>query len=188
MNIITPTAPVTPEDLLNLPDSVSYELVNGKLVERNMGMESSEIAARIVFLIALFLRDKKLGRLFGADASYQCFPDAPNKVRKPDVSFIRSGRLPGDRSPQGHGRIAPDLAIEVVSPGDLSYEIEEKVAEYLQAGVPLVWVVYPPTRRVRIHRSPSSPLGSVSELSDKETITGEDVLPGFSCAVQEFFA
>ena len=187
MTTITPRTIFTPDDLLKLPDAVSYELVDGKLVERNMGMESSEIALRIAFRLGLFLRDHPIGRLFGADAGYQCFPESPGKVRKPDVSFIRSGRLPGDRTPQGHCPIHPDLAVEVVSPGDLSYEVEEKVAEYLRAAVPLVWVVHPPTRTVRIHRPRQSPQERVSDLTDAETITGEDVLPGFSCAVKDFF-
>jgi Uma2 family endonuclease len=187
MTTITPRTHFTPEDLLRLPEAVSYELVDGKLVERNMGMESSYIAARIVFLISLHLRDHPYGYLFGADASYQCFPDAPNRVRKPDVSFIRSGRLQDEQIPQGHCPIHPDLAVEVVSPGDLAYEVEEKVAEYLGAGIPLVWVVHPPTRTVRVHRPRTAAQGRVSDLTDADTITGEDVLPGFSCAVKEFF-
>jgi Uma2 family endonuclease len=179
--------PFTPEDLLRLPDAVNYELVDGKLVERNMGMESSEIAVRIAILIGLYLRDHPTGRLFGADASYQCFKDAPDKVRKPDVSFVRAGRLPGDKAPKGHSRVPPDLAVEVSSPGDLVYEIEEKVAEYLAAGVPLVWVVHPPTRTVRIHRPRTSTRGPVAELNDQDTLTGEEVLPGFSCPVRSLF-
>jgi Uma2 family endonuclease len=178
----------TPDDLLRMEDAVNYELVDGKLVERHMGMESSEIAARIVLLIGMFLRSESIGRLFGADASYQCFLKAPKKVRKPDVSFIRSERIPGGQLPTGHCSFRPDLAVEVISPGDLAYEVEEKVAEYLEAGVPLVWIVNPPTRTVRIHRPKSSPGGPIAELSGDDTITGEDVLPGFSCKVSEFFA
>ena len=102
MTTITSAAPVTPEDLLTLPDSVNYELVDGRLVERNMGMQSSGIGWRVGGLLFMFLRDHPLGMAFGADAGYQCFPDAPGKVRKPDVSFIRSGRLPGDRTPLGY--------------------------------------------------------------------------------------
>ena len=188
MTIANPGTQFTPDDLLRMEDAINYELVDGKLVERHMGMESSEIAARIVLLIGLFLRDHPLGRLFGADASYQCFPNASKNVRKPDVSFIRSGRLPGDRAPTGHSPIAPDLTVEVISPNDLAYEVEEKVAEYLQAGVPLVWIVNPPTRTVRIRRPKSSPRGPVAELSGDDVITGEDVLPDFSCKVSEFFA
>src|SRR3954469_6764848 len=130
MTTVTSATEFTPEDLLNLPDNVSYELVDGKLVERHTGFESSEIAARILGLLWMFLKDHKLGRLAGADGSYQCYPDAPGKVRKPDVSFIRFGRLPGDKSPQGHCLIHPDLAVEVVSPGDEFYAVEKKVAEY----------------------------------------------------------
>ena len=188
MTIASPETRFTPEDLLRMEDAINYELVDGKLVERHMGMESSEIALRIAFLLGLFLRDHRLGRLFGADASYQCFPNASKNVRKPDVSFIRSGRLSGDRAPAGHSLIPPDIAVEVISPNDLAYEVEEKVAEYLQAGVPLIWIVNPPTRAVRIHRPKSSPRGPVAELSGDDVITGEEVLPEFSCKVSEFFA
>jgi Uma2 family endonuclease len=187
MSLLTPTAPITPEDFLHLSDAGLYELVDGRLVERHMGLESSSVAARILFLIALFLKDHPLGHLFESEASYQCFPHAPKQVRRADVSFIRAGRFEGDRLPKGHCRIAPDLVIEVVSPGDLAYEVEEKVNEYLQAGVPLIWVVYPPTRTVKVYRQPSSALGKASEFSADETVTGEEVLPGLSSRVSEFF-
>lgn len=187
MSVITSSPPVTPHDLLAMPDAVKYELVDGRLVERNMGMESSEIALRIAVLIAMFLRARPIGHLFGADASYQCFAHLPDKVRKPDVSFIRSGRLLGEKAPKGHCSIAPDLAVEVISPGDSAYEVEEKVAEYLAAGVSLVWVVHPPTRTIRIHRAGSSSRSNVSQLAENDTIDGEDVLPGFSARVAECF-
>lgn len=187
MAMISSPPSFTPEDLLRLPDAVNYELVDGRLVERNMGMQSSMIALRMATRIEMSFGGHPPGFLFGADAGYQCFPDAPGKVRKPDVSFIRTGRLPGGKAPLGHCPIAPDLAVEVISPKDLAYEIEEKVAEYLAAGVPLVWVVHPPTKTVRVHRSRSSPRGSVSELNESDSLDGEDVLPGFSCAVKELF-
>jgi Uma2 family endonuclease len=152
-----------------------------------MGMESSRIGMRVGHLVSKFLDDRPGGLLFGADAGYQCFPN-PNSVRKPDVSFIRAGRLANDRAPEGHCRIPPDLAVEVISPNDLAYEVEEKVAEYLEAGVPLVWIVNPPMRSVRIRRPKTAANGPVAELSGDDTITGEDVLPGFSCKVSEFFA
>jgi Uma2 family endonuclease len=77
--------------------------------------------------------------------------------------------------------------VEVVSPGDEAYHLDEKVAEYLAAGVPLVWVVWPESRTVLVYRQPSSPLGTASRLTAADTISGEDVLPGFSCGVKEFF-
>lgn len=170
-----------------MPDGNAYELIDGALVERNMGLESSEIAGRIIVLIGLFLRRRGLGRLFPPDAGYQCFAEDQNKLLRPDVSFIRSGRLPGNRVPKGWARIAPDLVVEVVSPNDIADEVEAKVNVWLGAGVSLVWVVYPTTRTVRVHRPRSSPQGRVSDLADSETLSGEDVLPGFACPVREIF-
>jgi len=176
---------ITPEELLALPDAVNYELVDGQLVERKMGFESSEIALKIAILLGTFLRGKHLGRLAGADASYRCFPDDLQKVRKPDVSFIRSGRLANDLSPQGHCPIPPDLAVEVISPKDLADDIDEKIVEYLRVGVPLIWIVSPTARNVRVLRSASQGGGVI--LTAADTIAGEDINPGFSCTVSEFF-
>ncbi len=187
MSIITPAGQITPEELLELPDAINFELVDGQLVERHMGSESSEICGRIVVLIGIFLRKHKLGHLLTSEGSYQCFPDASRKVRRPDASFIRNGRLKDERVPKGHVLIPPDLAIEVVSPGDLAYEVDEKIAEYIGAGVPLVWVVYPPSRTVEVRRPRSSPLGPISHLNETDMISGEEVLPGFSASVREFF-
>jgi Uma2 family endonuclease len=177
----------TPEELLSLPDAVNFELVDGSLLERHMGSESSAIAMAIGVILGNFVRSRRLGHIFTADCGYQCFPDATSKVRKPDVSFIRTGRLEGERIPQGHLRIAPDLAVEVLSPGDLAYEIDEKVQEYLAAGVRLIWVVSPNTRTLRIHRPRDARLGPISALVESDSISGEDILPGFQCAVSEFF-
>jgi Uma2 family endonuclease len=178
---------ITPDELLMMSDAVDYELVDGKLVKRNMGTESSMIAARILYLIAVFLDGKQLGFVAGADCSYQCFPDSPAKVRKPDVSFIRRGRLPNDKPPKGHCKIAPDLAIEVISPGDTASELDDKVKEYLDAGVRLVWVVNPTSKSVRIHRPLSAKPGPSGPLFGADVITGEDVLSGFESRVEEFF-
>ena len=187
MATATSRPPVTPEALLSLPDAVRYELVDGNLVRRNMGSESSLIALQIAYILGTFLRIYRLGLLFGSDSSYQCFADAPKKVRRADVGFVRFDRLPGGKAPKSHCRVAPDLAIEVVSPNDTAEEVDEKVVEWLDAGVLLVWVVSPGTRKVRVHRPRPAALGPISLLTEDETIGGEDVLPGFSCLVREFF-
>jgi Uma2 family endonuclease len=119
----------------------------------------------------------------GSEASYQCFPNNPNRVRRPAVSFIRIGRLTAGEEPEGHCRIAPDLAVEVVSPNDLYSEVEEKVVEYLGAGVRLVWVINPPTRTVRVHRAD----GTGADLGALDELDGEDVLPGFHCKIEDLF-
>jgi Uma2 family endonuclease len=77
--------------------------------------------------------------------------------------------------------------VEVLSPGDLAYEIDGKIEDYLSAGVRLIWVVNPKTRTLRIHRPADSPLGPIGAASETDMITGEDVLPGFECRVAEFF-
>jgi Uma2 family endonuclease len=121
--------------------------------------------------------------VFPEGTSFQCFPDEPDKVRRADVSFIRFGRLTREQPPEGHIRLAPDLAVEVVSPNDLAYDVDSKVEDYLQAGVRLVWVVNPVTRTVRVHR----PDGPGATLRADDELTGGDVLPGFSCRIRELF-
>jgi len=173
----------TPEDLLAMPNGKDYELVNGRLVERNMGAESSWIGGCIYLRLSIFCNEQRLGWVWPADNGYQCFPHAPKLVRKPDVSFIRAGRLPSDALPSGFVRIAPDLAVEVVSFNDLAPELDEKLEDYQKAGVRLVWVVYPESRTVSVYRGD----GSASRLHQDDVLSGEDVIPGFRCEVGSLF-
>ena len=173
----------TPEDLLAMPDGKNYELVDGRLVDRNMGAESSWIGGRVYLRLSLFCDEHHSGYVWPADNGYQCFAHAPKLVRRPDVSFIRSGRLPGGELPKGYIRIPPDLAIEVVSPNDLASELEEKVEDYQKAGVGLVWVIHPESRTASVYRGD----GSVSRLHQDDELSGEDVIPGFRCRVRSLF-
>ena len=88
-----------------------------------------------------------------------------------------------ERLPEYHLRTAPDLAVEVVSPHDLAYDVDSKVEGYLQAGVRLVWVVNPAARTVRVHR----PDGSSATLRPGDQLTGGEVLPGFHCLIRDLF-
>ncbi len=110
-----------------------YELVNGRLVERNSGAESSWVGGRICLRLSKLCDEHHLGWVWPADNGYQCFAHAPKLVRRPDVSFIRAGRLRGDALPSGFVRIAPDLAVEVVSPNDLAPELDEKLEDLTPA-------------------------------------------------------
>ena len=121
----------------------SYELVDGQLVERNMGAESSEVGGNLYFQPPACSAGSGISGNWPADNGYQCFPHALGLVRRPDVSFIRRGRLPGDVSPDGWIKIPPDLAVEVVSPNDVVEELEAKLEDYQKARIPLVWVIYP---------------------------------------------
>lgn len=177
------TTPYTAEDLLTLPEYGRFELLDGELVERKIGAKSSYVATNLLVLLGYFIRSNKLGLVFQADCGYQIFAEDANRVRFADASFIRYGRLPEERPPQGHCRLAPDLLIEAVSPHDTAYEVEEKIAQWLGAGVQLVWVLYPETRRVQVHRAD----GSVTKLPPQGQLLGEDVVPGFQCQVAEVF-
>jgi Uma2 family endonuclease len=172
----------TPEDLLTLPDGDEYELVDGQLVERSMGFESSHVGGRLFGRLFVFCEERFPAWLLPADASYQCFPDAPLKVRRPDLSLMWREKL--SEAPTGHCRIAPDLAVEVISPNELYVEVEEKIAEYLSAGVRLIWVLNPEKRSVMIYRAN----GSTTFLHAHDELSGEEIVPGFRCKVAEIFA
>jgi Uma2 family endonuclease len=171
----------TPEDLLALPDGKRFELVNGRLVERKMGAESSLVGMRLASRLDRFCEDNNFGIVWPADNGYQCFAHAPGLVRRPDVSFVKKGRLPGDTAPKGWVKIRPDLAVEVVSPNDSAEDLEEKLDDYRTAGVPLIWVIYPELRKVKIFRQD----GPAGELREDDVLSGEDVIPGFRCPLRE---
>jgi Uma2 family endonuclease len=178
-----PTQLLDPDDLLQLPGGESYELVDGRPVEKPMGAESDLIAAAVITALNNTVRPQRLGYVFGSQTGFRCFPARKGLVRKPDVSFVIRGRFPDERIPKGDILLAPDLAVEVVSPNDLYEEVELKVNEYLSAGVRLVWVVSPSAKTILVRR----PNKSCTTLDRTDTLNGEDVLPGFSCSVAELF-
>src|SRR4051812_39280838 len=104
---------VTFEQFLALPDSGDYELVDGRLVERKtMGVFASFVATQISTLLNIYRREDKAGAVFGAETMYRCF-GSPNTTRKPDVSFIRPGRLSAHHVDAGYFTLVPDLMVEV---------------------------------------------------------------------------
>src|SRR5262245_2969806 len=110
-----------------MPDGDRYELVDGQLVESDMGAESSLIAGEVFRTLANFNEEARLGQPLPNEVGYQCFSWKPDQVRRPDASFILAGRMEGGRVPRGHIPIPPDLAVEVVSPNDFYYEVLAKV-------------------------------------------------------------
>jgi Uma2 family endonuclease len=173
-----------PDDLLRLPDGDHYELIDGVPKEKEMGAKADEIGLWLGSLMVTFVRARRLGHVFGPKTGYVCFPENPKKLRQPDVSFIAAGRLDGDEAPAGHIKVAPDIAVEIISPNNLYEEIESKVAEYRSAGVKLIWIITPETRTVLIRRLD----GSCAEVGATGQLSGEEVIPGFSCAVADLFA
>ncbi len=174
---------LTADDFLRLSDSKGLELVDGKVVAKVMGALASGVGAEIVRRLSNHCVSTRQGRVFDAECGYRMFPDRPNLVRKPDVSMVARERIPTTGTPDGFFALAPDLAVEVISPNDLWYEVDEKVAEYLRAGVREVWVVNPKQRTVQVRR----PDRRDSTLAEDDRLTCEHLLPGFECAVSELF-
>ncbi|MGH7213430.1 MAG: Uma2 family endonuclease [Tepidisphaeraceae bacterium] len=171
------------DEFMALPDAVGYELVDGVLTERKlMGALSDHVASRINRALGNFCEEHNAGHVFGSETTYRCF-DNPDTGRRADVSFIRRGRLTDERIPESYITIPADLAVEVVSPNDLAYEVEEKVALYLGHGFGEVWVVYPNTRAVHVHRKGES----IGALGPGQALGGRGPLEGFTCAVAHFF-
>lgn len=195
MNVELMQREYTPEDLLAMPDGKNFELVDGRLVERHrtsrsaevedhMGFLADQIAVRLVQRLANFCDEHPQGWvLMPNSGGFQGFPGSPRRLRKPDVAFVRYGRFPGEQLPPGHAHLAPDLAAEVVSPNDTYEEVDEKIEEYLRAGVRLVWIISPKNHTIRVYRVNRSS----HSLRENDELDGEDVVPGFRCPVRDLF-
>lgn len=115
-------------------------------------MEHSGVGIYLVWHHSDFVRPRRLGRMFGPDAGYFFQPD-PDTLRAPDVTFIRSKRLPGANDLRGYSPVVPDLAVEIKVPNDTVAGISERIAFFLERGVSLVWAMYPRSRTVAVHRA-----------------------------------
>jgi Uma2 family endonuclease len=173
----------TPEDLLAITDRPTPELVDGQLVEREMGQKADAVSARVSRLLGNHVSANRLGLVNGSQCGYQIFADDPDKVRFPKVSFTRKERLPQPLGATGHARVAPDLAVEVISPHDNASDLIIKLREYLVAGVRLIWVAYPDDCSLQVFKADGTGL----VLGSEGLLDGGEVLPGFQCQVAEFF-
>ena len=185
MSTTAPPRSVTPEDLLQMgDDGKGFELVKGELREVNMSTESDHIAGEIYFRLKLHCVSQQPGWVLPEGTSFRCFPDDPDGVRRADVSYITLSRMtPAAYRTYGHCCVAPDLVAEVISPRDNAKEVADKIQDWLGAGVRVVWEVYPANQTVRAHR----PDGTILLFRSKDTLTAEDVLPGFACPVADLF-
>jgi Uma2 family endonuclease len=159
------------------------ELVDGIWVEKAMGNPAAIVGSNILGHIHEFVRPRKLGHVLGAEGAYRMLPDRPKLLRKPDVSFVAAGRLSPEELKKAEWAIAPDLAVEGISPNESAEDLETKLDEYLRAGVRLVWLVYIPTQNVWAYR----PDGTAKRYRADDSLTGDDVLPGFAVKVSELF-
>ncbi len=183
MNSVVEKTSFTAEEFLTMPGQHQFELVDGELLERNVSMLSGWVGGEIFCLISEYSRVHELGWVFPCEVGIQCFPDRPRTVRKPNAFFVKGSRLGWDEIADGWLKIVPDLIVEVISPQDLSDEVEEKIEMFHKVGVPLIWVVSLAARNVRILRSN----GSIALVREGGLLSGEDILPGLSIPVSSIF-
>ena len=185
MSTVAPSPPeLTADDVLQMSDDIQYELVDGRLVEKEMSFKSQYHAAQLARILGNYCDPIGLAYVL-VECGYTCFPSKPKQMRRPDVSCVLVDRLPSfEGFDDGFLSTRPDLAVEIISPNDLIYDLEWKLADYRDAGIPLIWLLYPPIRMIRVLR----PQGPTTELGPDDELSGEDILPGFRCRAADLFA
>jgi Uma2 family endonuclease len=175
---------ITDEDLLRLPqDGQKYELVDGEIRVSPAGTRHGQVIVRLTIVLGTHVLKHRLGVVLESSTGFRLPGRKPGQknVRSPDVSFVATGRFPQDKGPVGFTEFAPDLAVEVLSPDDRPRDVLRKVGEFLDAGTRIVWVIDPEKRAAAVYRS----LTEVRQLGPEDNLDGEDVVPGFSCRLEE---
>ena len=175
---------ITAEELERVsPPHKRVELVRGNLVVREPpGTWHGKVSNNLGFVLTAFVRSGRLGAVFGQDTGFKIASD-PDTVRGPDVAFVAANRL-SSIPHRGFAEIAPDLVAEVLSPDDSPAEVLAKVADWLRAGSKIAWVVDPRRAEIRVYRAD----GSTAIVPEDGELTGDDVLPGFRCAVRDILS
>ena len=179
------TGLLTVDEFMALPDDGRrVELVRGEVRELAPSFAvAAVVGSNVMGLLHDHVRPRKLGRVFMDDATFALLPHR-HSARSPDVGFIRADRLPPGGFRLGEPvRIPPDLAVEVLSPSETASILEDKLADYREAGTPLIWVIDPETRLVVVHPADAPSY----TLREGDTLTGGRVLPDFRCTVAELF-
>lgn len=168
---------MTLEDFLE-SDLGRYEYVKGVLIPMPpTSGEHGEISSNVQWYLYSHVRENQLGRVYTSDTGFR----VGERVLMPDIAFVSLERLPDDR--RKIFSIPPDLAVEVVSPTDIQYRVVEKAFAYLNAGTRLVWIIEPVGKTITVYRSKTD----IKVFTREDTLTGEDVVEGFSCHVAELF-
>lgn len=164
------------------PNRRLCELVDGVLVEKAIGSREALLAAVIVQHMGAFVEKKDLGAVLGGDGTLRLWLGL---VRIPDACFIPWDRIPNQVWPdEPIASLVPTLAVEVFSKHNTKKEIQRKLREYFQAGVQLVWVLYPKTKTGEVYASPDD----VRHIGKSGALDGEDVLPGFRLPLRRIFS
>ncbi len=176
--------PMTADELFKLPkDEARGELIQGVFYPAMpTGGRHGEIEALLAWRLLNVVQPSGRGRVMTGDPGI-VLERGPDTVRAPDVAYFSAERLPPETDITRFLDAVPDLAVEIVSPSNRPSEIREKAEMWTSFGARLVWVVWPETMTVDVYR----PEESVVTLGAEDTLTGEDVLPEFSCPVREIF-
>lgn len=185
MTAMSITSVTTAEQLLALPTGMGkrYELVAGELrVMSPSGWRHGHVVGNLQTILGSFIRQHDLGIVFGAETGFRLSSN-PDTVRAPDFAFIAKVNIPQQAPEEAFWPGAPDLVVEVLSPGDRTGEVDEKIEAWLAAGASAVWVVDPKLQTVTIYQSKTD----VAVRTTGESLEGGSVVPGFSCPVAELF-
>ncbi len=168
---------VTVDELERLSLPYPAELYNGKVMYKMANLAHGIIQSLIGARISIYLEKNRIGYAM-SETNFRLWQDRPRESRIPDIAFIKKERLPEDlyRFPA----LAPDLAVEIISPDDSFFKVMEKVDEYLSAGTQLVWLVIPNTREVLV-------CTAERKYSVRDSLTAPGLLPGFELPVDEIF-
>lgn len=172
----------TAEELLRRPDLEPCELVHGEVIPlAPTGFLHGDIESELTLRLGSYAKQSGRGRVAGGEVGI-IIRRNPDTVRAADLIFISHERL-GAEPGRGYLQVAPELVVEVLSPDDRWSEVMEKLADSFEAGVCRVWVLDPRMRMVFSYRS----LTQVETLGEEQTLTDEELLPGFGVAVRELF-
>ncbi len=178
-----PPGTATEADVIRLShhENRGVELVNGTLVEKPMGLEESVVSGNVLTELNNWAKPDRLGLVSGEQGMIRMLA---GNIRVPDVALFLRSSLPGGTLPkEAAPRIAPALAVEVLSESNTDEEMRIKVAEYFNSGVKVVWMLDPPTLTLRVYDAPER----FRQLTRDDTLDGGGVLPGFSVRVGELF-
>lgn len=182
------TKRMTADEFFELPEprnGAKQELVKGEVIEMPApGLKHGEVQVNVGFVIKLFLKSNRIGRVFTeSGVATEHDEDEGDTVRGPDVSYYSKERLPLDLDVVKYHDLAPDLCVEIRSPSNTKRELRDKIKEYFDAGVRMVWLVEPEDRSVTVLTQPNQG----QTYYESAELNGGEVLPGFSCRVAELF-
>jgi Uma2 family endonuclease len=183
--VLEPVLAPAPADVHLVDDDALYEIIDGQRVELPpISAYAGRISNRIRRIIGQFADANQHGEAVN-EVLFKLALDR-DRNRRPDAAFVSFERWPQEKGMPiaGNGwEVTPDLAVEVVSPTDRAEELKEKIAEYFEAGVRLVWVVHPLLQLVDVYES----LIQIRGLTRTNTLDGGWVLPGFRTPVAALF-